>query len=144
MNWAKDSPRIERSKEGSTLQSPKGVFAIEKRKNPRYAVEFPLDYALVEGETTYNGGLTADASEGGLLVYLPERIQIDAVLRIEIFYIKDLSLEAIRATAKAVWSDLATKEGSREHRYGLQFQYIDEENLNKLKALLKEVAKAHA
>ncbi len=116
MNWAKGSPTIKRSKEVNALQTAKGVLAIEKRRNPRYAVEFPLDYSMVDGETTYNGCLTSDASEGGLLVYLLERIQIGASLRIEIFYTKDLSLETIRATAKAVWSDLATKEGSREHR----------------------------
>ena len=138
------SPMIERSKEGISPQIPKGVFAIKKRKNPRYAVEFPLDYSLIRGESIYNGGLIADASEGGLLVYLPERIQIGAVLRIEIFYMKDLSLETIGATAKAVWSDLATKEGFRKHKYGLQFQSIDEGNLKKLKALLKEVGEAHA
>ena len=135
---------IERSKEGSSLQIPKTVFSIEKRKHPRYAVEFPLDYSLIGGKTIYNGGLIADASEGGVLVCLPERIEIGAVLRIEIFYTKDLSLETIGATAKAVWSDLATKEGFRKHKYGLQFQSIDEGNLNKLKALLKEVGEAHA
>jgi len=57
---------------------------------------------------------------------------------------KDLSIETIGATVKAVWSDLATKEGFKKCKYGLQFQYIDEGNLNKLKALLKEVAEAHA
>ena len=144
MTWAINSPMIERSKVGSSLQTPKGVFAIERRKTPRYAVEFPMDYSLIDGKTTYNGGLTTDASEGGLLVCLPERIEIGAVLRIEMFYMKDLSLETIGATAKAVWSDLATQEGFRKHKYGLQFQSMDEGNLNKLKALLKEVGEAHA
>ncbi len=144
MNWAKGSPKIERSNEEKAPRTPKGVFAIEKRRNPRYSVEFPLDYSLIDGETTFNGGLTADASEGGLLVYLPERIQIGALLRIEIFYTKDLSFETITATAKAVWTDLTTREGVREYRYGLQFQSIDKENLDKLKALLNQVAQPHA
>jgi c-di-GMP-binding flagellar brake protein YcgR len=139
-----DSQTIERSTEGSLLQIPRGIFAIQKRKHLRYVIEVPLFYSLIDGETTYNGGLTADASEGGLLVYLPERIEIGGALRIEIFYVKNLSLEAIGATAKAVWSDLDTKAGFRKHKYGLQFQSIDEENLNKLKALLKEVAQAYA
>ncbi len=144
MNWAKDSPKFERSREERAPRTPKGVFAIEKRKNPRYSVEFALDYSLIDGETTFNGGLTSDASEGGLLVYLPEMIQIGALLRIEIFYMKDLSFETITATAKAVWTDLATREGVRQHRYGLQFQSIDKENLDKLKALLNQVAQPHA
>ncbi len=143
MTRAIDSPLVERSRAGSSLQTPKGVFAIERRKNPRHAVEFPLDYALIDGGTIYNGGLTADVSEGGLLVYLPESIETGAVLRIEIFYTKDLSLDTIVAIARAVWSDLATKEGIRKHKHGLQFQSIDEGNLKKLKALLREVAEDH-
>ncbi len=142
MNRAIDSPMIKRAKEGSAQQTPIGVFALEKRKNPRYAVEFPLDYSLVNGETIHNAGLTADVSEGGLLVYLPERIETGVALKIEIFYTKGFSLETIVATAKAVWSHLATKEDFREHRYGLQFQSIDEWNFNKLQTLLREVANA--
>lgn len=144
MTRAIDSQMIEMSTEGSSLKIPRGVFAIQKRKHLRYAVEFPLFYSRIDGETMYNGGLTADASEGGLFVYLPERIEIGAVLRIEIFYVRNLSLEAIGATAKAVWSGLDTQAGFQKHKYGLQFQSIDEENLNKLKALLKEVGEAHA
>ena len=128
----------ERDKKASRPEGAKGVFAVEKRKHPRYSIEFPLDYSKVEGKTTYNGGLTADASEGGLLVYLPERIEIGDLLKIEIFYTKDLSFQTITATTKVVWSDLASKNW-----YGLEFQSIDEENLGKLKALLREVAKTH-
>jgi c-di-GMP-binding flagellar brake protein YcgR len=144
MRLFRSSPVIEGNKKGSKYERPKGILAVEKRKHPRYSVEFPLDYSLVDGKTTYNGGLTMDASEGGLLVYLPERIELGAILRIEIFYAKDLSLESIRATAKVVWSDLALKQSEGDQRYGLQFQSIDEADLTKLKTLLKEVAKAHA
>jgi len=128
----------ERDKKASRPEGAKGVFAVEKRKHPRYSIEFPLDYSRVEGKTAFNGGLTADASEGGLLVYLPEKIEIGALLRIEIFYTKDLSFQTITATTKVVWSDLASK-----YWYGLEFQSIDEGNLVKLKTLLREVAKTH-
>jgi c-di-GMP-binding flagellar brake protein YcgR len=144
MRLFRSSPMIEGNRKGTKFERPKGILAVEKRKHPRYSVEFPLDYSLVDGKATYNGGLTMDASEGGLLVYLPERIELGAILRIEIFYAKDLSLESIRATAKVVWSDLALKQSEGDQRYGLQFQSIDEADLTKLKTLLKEVAKAHA
>jgi c-di-GMP-binding flagellar brake protein YcgR len=144
MRLFRSSPMIEGNRKGTKFERPKGILAVEKRKHPRYSVEFPLDYSLVDGKATYNGGLTMDASEGGLLVYLPERIELGAILRIEIFYAKDLSLESIRATTKVVWSDLALKQSEGDQRYGLQFQSIDEADLTKLKTLLKEVAKAHA
>ena len=134
---------IRSKKNNGKSQSQEGVLAIERRKHPRFSIEFPLDYSIVDGKTTYNGGLTADASEGGLLVYLPERIEIGTLLKIEIFYVKGLSLETITTTVKVVWSDLASRENWRERRYGLQFQSIDEVNLHKLKTLLEEVAKTH-
>ena len=68
----------------SASQTKMGVLAIEKRKHPRFSVELPLDYARVNGKETY-GGMVANASEGGLLVYLPERIEIGSLLKIEIF-----------------------------------------------------------
>ena len=50
-----------------------GILAIERRKHPRFVVELPLDYCRVDGSDIY-GGIVANASEGGLLVYLPERL----------------------------------------------------------------------
>jgi hypothetical protein len=122
----------------SSSQSKMGVLAIEKRKYPRFSVELPLNYSRTDGEKAL-GGMVANASEGGLLVYLPERIEIGALLKIEILYVKGLELDTIRAVAKVVWCDLAARESWGEHRYGLQFQYIDQENFSQLTTLLKEV-----
>lgn len=117
-----------------------GVLAIEKRRHPRFSVELPLDYQRLNGKEVM-GGIAANASEGGLLVYLPERIEIGAHLKIEIFYVQGLELKTIRAVARVVWSDLAARESYGEHRYGLQFQHIEQEDMARLKALLKEVGR---
>jgi c-di-GMP-binding flagellar brake protein YcgR len=124
----------------SASQGKMGVLAIEKRRHPRFSVELPLDYSRVNGKGTL-GGMVANASEGGLLVYLPERIEIGAFLRIEIFYVKGLELDTIKAVARVVWSDMAARESWGEHRYGLQFENIDEKDFNRLSTLLKEVGK---
>ena len=124
----------------STSQTKMGVLAIEKRKYPRFSVELPLDYSRVNGKETY-GGMVANASEGGLLVYLPERIEIGSLLKIEIFYVGGLELNTIKAVGKVVWADLAARESWGEHRYGLQFESIDEKDFNRLTTLLKEVGK---
>ena len=124
----------------SASHNKMGVLAIEKRKHPRFSVELPLDYSRVEGKGTY-GGMVANASEGGLLVYLPERIEIGVLLKIEIFYVKGLELDTIKAVAKVVWSDLAARESWGEHRYGLQFQNIEDKDFDRLMSLLKEVGK---
>jgi c-di-GMP-binding flagellar brake protein YcgR len=124
----------------STTQTKMGVLAIEKRKYPRFSVELPLDYSRVNGKEIL-GGMVANASEGGLLVYLPEKIELGASLKIEIFYVKGLELDTIKAVAKVVWCDLAARESWGEHRYGLQFQSIDEKDFGRLTAVLKEVGK---
>jgi c-di-GMP-binding flagellar brake protein YcgR len=118
----------------------KGALAIEKRRHPRYSVELPLDYCRIDEKETY-GGIVANASEGGVLVYLPETLPMGTLLNMEIIYVNGLQLETIRAIAKVVWADLATLDNLGEHRYGLQFQSIDEENFQRLTNLLKDSRK---
>jgi c-di-GMP-binding flagellar brake protein YcgR len=124
----------------SNSQSKMGVLAIEKRKYPRFSVELPLNYSRADAKETF-GGMVANASEGGLLVYLPERIEMGALLKIEILYVKGLELDTIKAVAKVVWCDMAARESWGEHRYGLQFKYIDQKDFSQLTSLLKEVGK---
>jgi len=124
----------------STPQTKMGVLAIEKRKHPRFSVELPLDYSRINGKEIL-GGMVANASEGGLLVYLPERVEMGTLLKIEIFYVRGLELDTIKAVGRVVWCDWAARESWGEHRYGLQFESIDEKDFNRLTNLLKEVGK---
>jgi c-di-GMP-binding flagellar brake protein YcgR len=122
----------------SGSQTKMGVLAIEKRKYPRFSVELPLNYSRADGEKPL-GGMVANASEGGLLVYLPERIELGTLLKIEILYVRGLELDTIQAVGKVVWCDLAARETWGEHRYGLQFQHIEQKAFTQLTTLLKEV-----
>jgi c-di-GMP-binding flagellar brake protein YcgR len=121
----------------SSAQIKTGTLAIEKRRYPRYSVELPLGYSHVDGKEIY-GGIVANASEGGVLIYLPERVELGVLLKIEILYAKDSELDKIEAVGKVVWVDLAAKESSGDYRYGLQFQSITESDFDKLVALLRE------
>lgn len=131
MNKSKENSR-------STFQSKMGILAVERRKHPRFSVELPFGYSRMDDKEIL-GGIVANASGGGVLVYLPERMEIGAVLKIEILYVRGLQLDMIQAIAKVVWSDLVTSGSPGEHRYGLEFQYIDEKDYNKLLVLLKEL-----
>lgn len=139
MSPTKHSKTIRRK--GNKMPSKKGVVAIERRKQPRFNLELPLDYFRIEDRENY-GGIVANASEMGILVYLPEKMEIGTTLSIEIFYAKGLALDTIKAIAKVVWADLPARKTWGEHRYGLQFQSFDKQNLSKLKNLLKEVWRA--
>jgi len=123
-------------------KSKEGILMVERRKHPRIRIELPMDYSLVDSEETH-GGIVADISEGGLLVYLPEALNLGTLLRIQILFVRGKELNPITAIAKIVWSDLAEKAISDENRYGLQFQSFIEGDLQKLKAMLKEVGKTY-
>jgi hypothetical protein len=62
------------------VPSQETVFVVERRKHPRIRVEFPLDYSHVHAKETH-GGIVANACEGGLLVYLPELMEIGTLLK---------------------------------------------------------------
>jgi c-di-GMP-binding flagellar brake protein YcgR len=131
--------KVKRKKRQAKARSQEGIFIVERRKHPRFSMELPLDYRI-EREDRY-GGITTNASVGGVLVYLPEAIVVGTLLKVEILFAKGSELNSIKANAKVVWSDLAPKEIWGEYRYGLEFESFQEGDFQKLKKLLKEVGK---
>ena len=130
-----------RKKGETNPKSKEGIFIVERRKHPRFSLELPLDYAIESMDR--HGGIAANASKGGLLVYLPEAIVVGTLLRIDILFAKGSELNTIGGTAKVVWSDLAPKEIWGEYRYGLEFQSFHKGDLQKLRKLLKELGERH-
>lgn len=133
---------VKRRKGKEKSKVKEGVFVVERRRHPRVSIELPLDYSFIDGSERY-GGIAGDVSEGGLLVYLPESIEIGRLMKIEILFVKGFELSSIKAITKVVWSDLAPKAIWGEYRYGLEFQSFQEGDLNKLKGLIKEVSEPH-
>jgi hypothetical protein len=116
----------------------KGIVAIERRRQPRLSLELPLDYARVNIRQSY-GGIVANASEMGILIYLPEKMEIGTTLSIEVFFARGVTLDTIKAIGTIVWYDLAARRSWGEHRYGFRFESIDKKNLDKWKNLLKDL-----
>lgn len=132
--------RRKKGEDGS--KSKEGLIVVERRKHPRISVELPMDYSLLDHQESH-GGVVANISEGGLLVYLPEALQIGSLLTVEILFVKGMELTSIKGIAKIAWSDLAIKAISNENRYGLEFQSFTEGDLDQLKKLLIEIGKTH-
>jgi len=127
--------RSKRRKDES--QAKEDIFVIERRRHPRVIVELPFDYSRMDGEEK-NGGFATNASQGGLLVYLPEVIEKGALLKIVILFVKDSALNTVKGIAKVVWCNLAAKAAWGEHRYGLEFQSFNKGSLDKLELLLRK------
>jgi c-di-GMP-binding flagellar brake protein YcgR len=119
-------------------ESKEGLFLVERRRHQRISIELPFDYSLFEKGEDHRG-ILEDASEGGLLVYLLEKIDVGSLLKIEILFSRGMELITIVAISKVVWSDLAARESWAEYRYGLQFLSFFQGDIAKLKMLLKEV-----
>lgn len=127
-----------RKKRGRGIsQSKEGIFIVERRKHPRFRIDLPLGYSVESVER--QGGVAANASKSGLLVYLPEAIFVGSLLKVEVLFAKGSGLNSISATAKVVWSDLAPEDISGGYRYGLRFELFQEGDFLKLRKLLTEM-----
>jgi len=135
----KNPTAAKRRRAGGPVKKMQAVPMKERRKHPRYHFKLPMSYTLPDDKESY-GGIIGNASEGGLQVHIPGRLNTGEVLKIEILFAKGWELKTVRGIAKIIWSDLAVRKGSKVHRYGLQFQVFNKRNLQKLKILLKEAS----
>lgn len=142
MTSSNSTPSKSRKRKQTTKKEPprKRTLPKEKRRHPRLFVELPLDY-FRKGKKADFGGIVKNASEGGILVYLPEKMEVGEMLKVEIYFPKGLELQTIQGLAKIVWADLASKETWREHRYGLKFNSLPKGTIQRLRNLLREVGK---
>ena len=134
-------PTVRSNRRKGESQPKEEIFVIESRRHPRVIAELSFDYSYVDGEEK-NGGFATNASQGGLLVYLPEIIEKGKLLKIVILFVEGPALNTIKSVAKVVWCNLAAKAAWGEHRYGLEFQSFNKGSLDKLNILLKKIAEA--
>ena len=107
----------------------------EKRKCPRYYMDFPLDYRVSDTPDAY-GGLVVDGSEIGLRIHSVKDIPIGTRLNIAVIFPKGLQMTNFEVVAEIVWKDLYLTEDWNGYQYGLKFIQIEEEDLQKLQQLL--------
>ncbi len=116
-----------------------GIVNFERRKHPRISVDLPIEYSRLEDSPLSRNGRAANASEGGLLVYLPEPVQIGQALKIKIFF-SIPKMQEVSLTAEVAWIDTRLGEKPVEYRAGLEFQEISPEDHEKLSAFLKTIS----
>jgi hypothetical protein len=133
---------IRKKEDGYPLTGRGGVFLVERRSHPRIRIELPFDYSCIDDEEIYRG-IGIDASEGGLLVHLLEKIETGTLLRIDMLFKNGTEMTTIKAIVKVVWSDLASQECWAEYKYGIQFLSFFKGDLQRLKALLREIGRFH-
>lgn len=123
---------IEQKEEKSRI----AVVNLERRNYPRFSVDLPVEYSFEDASLTYSARI-GNISEGGLLVYFPEKIEIGKRLKMRLFFSSGRDLNKIEMLTEVVWHDIHLEKDWGDYRSGVKFIDISEENLNKLKNFLK-------
>jgi c-di-GMP-binding flagellar brake protein YcgR len=116
-----------------------GVVNLERRRHPRFSIDLPIEYQLIPSVISHKGR-ALNASEGGLLLYLPQPIEIGQHLRIKLFFVSGSHLNSIEVMGEVVWMDIHLGKEWGDYRCGVKFTDIHIDDLNKLKNFLKSLS----
>ena len=112
------------------------VRLYERRRYPRFPVDFPVDYHWEDGDRTFVGK-AINASEGGLMVCFGESMSIGTKLAVSMLFNLGYQLTEIKARCQVIWKDVGLVSDFPGYQYGLKFIEIEEYDILKLKRLRK-------
>jgi len=116
-----------------------GIVNFERRKYPRFNIDLPIEYSLLSS-TVSRPGRALNASEGGLLVYLSEKVEINQFLQVKLFFPSGSELNGVELIGEVVWRDIHLGKDWGDYRCGLRFVDISPEGLSKLKRFLRSLS----
>lgn len=125
-------------KEEKTPKARYGIVNFEKRKHPRFNIDLPVEYA--RSSLFVKHGRAINISEGGLLLYLPERIELGQQLVLKLFFPSGKALETVETLVQVVWTDIHLAEDWGDYRTGVCFADISTEDLDKLMSFLRSLS----
>ncbi len=109
----------------------------EKRKAPRFCMDFPLEYRILNDPDAY-GGVVVDGSEIGLRINSVKNIPVGTKLNIAVIFPKEFQMTNFEVVAEIMWKDVCLTEDWNGYQYGLKIVLIKENDFQKLKQLLQE------
>ena len=115
-----------------------GTVNFEKRKHPRFSVDLPVEYG--RADVSVKQGHAMNASEGGLLLYLPEQMEIGKHLRLKLFFTMGSELHAVETLVEVVWKDIHLGKDCGDYRTGVRFVEISTEDMSNLNEFLKNLS----
>jgi c-di-GMP-binding flagellar brake protein YcgR len=118
-----------------------GVGHLEKRKDPRFPIRLAIEYYRTSS-TINQSGQALDASEGGLQILLPERVEIGQKLNMKLFFSSGSGLNSIEVLDEVVWINTQLGEGEKLYRSGVRFINISPEGMAELKNFLASLSES--
>jgi hypothetical protein len=114
-------------------------FTTERRKYPRFNVDLPVKYG--NAPIFFRNGRAVNASEGGLLVYLPEEMRIGQRLALKLFFPSRSEFNTLETVAQVVWKNVhLRKDLTWDYRTGVKFLDTPLEHMAQLKNFLVSIA----
>jgi len=124
--------------EEKETKSRYGTVNFEKRKHPRFSVDLPIEYRRADLPAEH--GYAINASEGGLLLHLPEQMEMGNHLRLKLFFTIGSELNTIETVVEVAWVDILLRQDRSDYRTGVRFVEISTGDMEKLKNFLKSLA----
>ncbi len=112
-----------------------GIVHFERRTYPRFSVDLPVEYYQINSSSSQTGH-ALNASEGGLLIYFPEQMEIGQYISLKLFFSLGSELNTIEVLAEVVWMDMYLGKGWGDYRCGVKFINISPEDRTRLKNFL--------
>jgi len=82
--------------EEETTKPNFGTVNFERRKHPRFSINLPVEYWKIDRSISALSR-TGDISEGGLLLYISEPIEVGQELNLKLFFNSDPGFKSIEA-----------------------------------------------
>jgi len=112
-----------------------GFVNVERRKYPRLNIDIPIEYYRID-EPAGSRGRTLNISEGGLLIYSSERMEIGQRLRLRLFLNMVSELSSIELLSEVVWVEIRIDKDLGDYRTGVRFVDISPDDMTQLKNFL--------
>ena len=112
-----------------------GSVNFERRKYPRFSVDLPIEYYRIDSSSGHTGK-ALNISEGGLLIYFPEQMDVSQYLRLKLFFPSGSEMNTIETLVEVVWIDIDLGEVWGDYRCGVNFIDVSPEDMTKLKNFL--------
>jgi len=120
------------------MDSMQETITPEKRKHPRVIVDLPVKYS--SSNLSFKYARVINASQGGLLVYLPEEIGVGQRLTLKLFYPSRSDFDTFETFVQVVWKDVhLKKDWTWDYRTGVRFIDASPEHMTKLKNFLVNI-----
>ena len=116
-----------------------GFVNFELRRYPRHAVDLPVECFRINSPISHIGR-AINASEGGLMVYLPEKVEIGQHLKLILSVGPKSALDTIDMIAQVVWVDIGSSMPKEDYRVGVMIVDISSTDRLKLKHLLESLS----